>query len=156
MLQRYVDNLNFLEDKLNKGRTVGMWRTVGYYLSDSDLTASKLGNLLSSIYNGDDSKPEKIRTVPLKHISSLVPSFKMPADELPEPMLQRHPIGKWEIQTRNGRRPIDYFKYLYQTIMPTDDLATFCQIPRKEMPGFYIDPYVEFDVAERRNISRAE
>jgi hypothetical protein len=153
-LQRYVDNLSVLEERLEVGRTKGMWRLSGYYLADSVINATKLKNLITSTYNGDDSKPERIRTHQVNNMTSFTSSIHLPGDELPHHKATQHPVGVWDINSKGTTRTVHCFKYVYQTLLTTDDLATFCQIPRKEMPGFYIDQYVEFDVANRRDLKK--
>ncbi|MBD8070708.1 ATP-binding protein [Bacillus sp. PS06] len=149
-LQRYVDNLNFMETSIEKGRTKGMWRVAGYYLSNNLSNATKLRNLITSIYNGDDSRPEKMRTIPIDHVLPHASTFQLPANDLPPHKSKIHPVGVWEVPGKVPAKTVHFYKHLYQTILSTDELATLAQIPRKEMPGFYIDQYVEFDVADRR------
>ncbi|EJQ42020.1 hypothetical protein IEE_04183 [Bacillus cereus BAG5X1-1] len=151
-LQRYVDNLNSLEASIDGGRTMGMWRVVGYYLADQLVNATKLRNLITSVYNGEQSKPEKIRTLPINNILHYASNFQLPANELPPLKVTKHPIGAWDLHGEGIKKTVHCYKYLYQTILPTEELSTLCQIPRKEMPGFYIDQYVEFDVANRRSV----
>ncbi|WP_144613347.1 ATP-binding protein [Bacillus cereus] len=151
-IQKYVDNLNSLEESIDSGRTMGMWRVAGYYLADEFLNATKLRNLITSVYNGEQSKPEKIRTLPVDNILYYASNFQFPANELPRQKAMKHPIGLWDLHGEGITKEVHCYKYLYQTILPTRELSTLCQIPRKEMPGFYIDQYVEFDVANRRSI----
>ncbi|MED3997546.1 ATP-binding protein [Peribacillus frigoritolerans] len=147
--QRYMERLEIMEQKLDAGRMKGMWRMNGYFISSSKETVQKLRNLIISTYSGELSKPERVRALNVTQINQITPSFSLISSELNSQDLNAHPIGQW---IRIGHDiPIQSFKYRYQTVLSSDDLATYCQIPRKEMPGYYINPYVEFEVADRRN-----
>lgn len=69
----------------------------------------------------------------------------MMADLIENPEL--HPLGRW--QRPGFNQAITLFIYKYQTVLNSDQLATMCQLPTKEFPGYYIDQYVEFDVSNR-------
>ena len=150
--QRYFEDLEALEQKIASGRKRGMWRINTYYMADTSLTAQKVRNLLLSLYSGEESRPEKVRAIEIPQIADIASNFNLLSHELTDSQSQNHPIGMWTVQGRNIR----CFIYRYQTIMSSDDVATFCQMPRKEMPGYYINPYVEFEVSERRSQEKIE
>jgi hypothetical protein len=147
--QRYMESLEIMEQKIDAGRAKGMWRMNGYFISSSEETVQKLRNLIISTYSGDVSKPERVRALNVARMKEVAPPFSLISSELDRQELEAHPIGQWMRQGNDI--PIQSFKYRYQTILSSDDLATYCQIPRKEMPGYYINPYVEFEVADRRD-----
>ena len=61
--------------------------------------------------------------------------------------LDIHPLGKWH---KDGfQQDITMYIYKFQTLLNSDQLAIICHLPVKEFPGYYIDDYVEFDVADR-------
>ncbi|MGH1143125.1 ATP-binding protein [Bacillus pseudomycoides] len=146
--QRYMEHLEIMEQKIDVGRAKGMWRINGYFVSNSDETVQKLRKIIISTYSGNLSKPERVRTLNVTKINQIAPSFSLISSELDREDLEVHPIGQWRLQGNNV--PIQSFKYRYQTILSSDDLATYCQVPRKEMPGYYINPYVEFELTDRR------
>lgn len=147
--QRYLENLELMEQKLETSRAKGMWRMSGYFLSSNSETAHKLRNILISTYSGDQSRPEKVRAIHAKDISEAASTFSLIGNKMSWSEIEAHPLGQW-IRPGNDT-PVQSFTYRYQTIISSEDLATFCQVPRKEMPGFYINPYVEFEVELRRN-----
>lgn len=153
-VQRYSDNLTVLEQLIDEGRTIGMWRVQGYYLSPTMSDAEKLSALIVSIYNGDQSKPERVRALPVEGVGLYASTFALTGNLIPYNQLLQHPLGQWEIEVRGERHQFAFQKYLFQTIMTTNQLTTFIQIPRKEIPGYYIDPYVEFELAERRDAKK--
>ena len=103
-IQKYVDNLNSLEESMDSGRTMGMWRVAGYYLADQFTNATKLRNLITSVYNGEQSKPERIRTLPVDNILYYASNFQFPANELPRQKAMKHPIGVWDLHGEGLRR----------------------------------------------------
>ena len=146
--QRYLENLEMVEQRLETGRAKGMWRMSGYFLATKLETAQKLRNLLVSTYSGEQSRPEKVRALHITNMQDTMSLFPLIANRLPFDELEFHPLGQWK---RPGNEtPIQSFIYRYQTLISSEDLATFSQIPRKEMPGYFVNPYVEFEVAERR------
>ncbi|WNS77437.1 DUF87 domain-containing protein [Bacillus sp. DTU_2020_1000418_1_SI_GHA_SEK_038] len=146
--QRYLENLEMVEQRLETGRAKGMWRMSGYFLAAKSETAQKLRNLLISTYLGDKSRPEKVRALHATNMHETISTFPLMANQLPFNELEFHPLGQW--MRPGNETPIQSFIYRYQTLVSSEDLATFSQIPRKEMPGYFVNPYVEFEVAERR------
>lgn len=143
--KNYFDNLEVLEQMLKKGTARGMWRVNGYYASDNVMDAKRLGNIIKASYSGEDSKPEPFRVIEYNSIKDVISNTYMMADLIENPDL--HPLGRW--QRPGFNQTITLFIYKYQTILNSDQLATMCQLPTKEFPGFYIDQYVEFDVSSR-------
>ncbi|MFJ7994712.1 ATP-binding protein [Peribacillus frigoritolerans] len=147
--QRYVENLELLEKRIHEGTTNGLWRMNAYYMSPDSKTAQKMGSLVTSVFSGEESKPEKIRTIPVKNIREMVHRFPLIGHHLDEEEKKIHPLGMWK-KNPTDKVYIQSFQYRYQTILTSHDLATLCQIPRKELPGYYINPYVEFETSDRR------
>ncbi len=143
--QRYLENLGFLEEKLKIGRARGVWRTGIFYAADSPENAVQLGNLIKGIYSGEKSRPEALRNLQLENIREVVPGFNLIFDPLPSGYGKRHPlIDEAKAETAA------WFNYPYQTVLTSDDLATMMQIPREEVPGYFIDGFVNFETAIRR------
>lgn len=145
-LQNYFNNMKYLEEKIQLGHSRGMWRMCAYYTAANQNVTQKLKNIIKATYSGENSKPEVLRGISVNNINRIVSSFALISDELPSEICEKHPVGVW----CENSRIIDFAKYKYQTIASSDELSTFCQIPRVEMPGYYIDNFVSFDVAERR------
>lgn len=142
--QNYFNLLNILEQKINNGVARGMWRVCPYYMSDKSITNNKLKNLLKSTFSGEESALEPIRSIDFNDRNPLQ-NLSLIGNELPN--ITHHPLGVWE---ESPKFRVECFKYKYQSILTSDEVATLCQIPRQEVPGYYINPYVEFEVAERR------
>jgi DNA helicase HerA-like ATPase len=143
--QRYLENLGFLEEKLKIGRARGVWRTGIYYAADTPEAGVQLGNLIKGIYSGEKSRPEALRCVTTENIGEILSGFNLVGEQLPPDLIQRHPL-------MDATKPetVAWFNYPYQTILTSDDLATMMQIPREEVPGYFIDGFVNFETAIRR------
>ena len=143
--KNYFENLEVLEQTLKVGTARGMWRVNGYFASDNQMDAKRLGNIIKASFSGEESKPEPFRVIEYNSIKDVIGNTYMMADLVENPDL--HPLGRW---TRQGLpNPITLFIYKFQTILNSDQLATLCQLPTKEFSGYYIDEYVEFDVSNR-------
>lgn len=143
--KNYFDNLEVLEQMLKVGTARGMWRVNGYYASDNQIDAKRLGNIIKASFSGEDSKPEPFRVIEYNSIRDVISNTYLMADLVENPEL--HPLGRW---WRDGlRNAVTLYIYKFQTILNSNQLATLCQLPTKEFPGYYIDEYVEFDVSNR-------
>lgn len=143
--KNYFENLEVLEQILKVGTARGMWRVNGYYASDNQADAKRLGNIIKASFSGEDSKPEPFRVIEYNHIKDVISNTYLMADLVENPEL--HPLGRW---WRQGlQNAITLYIYKFQTILNSNQLATICQLPTKEFPGYYIDEYVEFDVSNR-------
>lgn len=147
--KNYFENLEYTEMYLKDGISRGMWRVNGYYASDNLIDAKKIGNLVKASFSGENSKPERFRTIEYNSIKDVISNTYMMADLIEKPDL--HPIGQW---SRPGiNQPISLFIYKFQTLLNSNQLAVLCQLPSKEFPGYYVDEYVEFDVSNRNRVS---
>lgn len=145
--KNYFEDLEALEQMLKIGTARGMWRVNGYFSSDNEMDAKRLGNIIKSGYSGEHSKPEPFRVIEYNSIKDVISNTCAMVDLIENPEI--HPLGRW---LRSGfNQAINLFVYKYQTILNSDQLSTMCQLPTKEFPGYYIDQYVEFDVANRTN-----
>ncbi len=143
--KNYFENLEVLEQALKIGTARGMWRVNGYYASDNQMDAKRLGNIIKASFSGEESKPEPFRVIEYNSIKDVISNTYLMADLVDNPDL--HPLGRWHRQGVNN--PINLFVYKFQTILNSEQLATICQLPTKEFSGYYIDEYVEFDVSNR-------
>lgn len=150
--QRYMRNLKSMEKNLTAGRAQGMWSTAVYYGASTSAGADRLRSLLVSVYAGEQSQPEPIVALELPRIADfLAPGLSFPHLTLSaEAQADSHPIGSWQLGAENMVFESPLIQR-YQTMLHSEHLATFMQLPRKEMPGYYIDPYVEFDTSERQS-----
>ena len=150
--KNYYEDLEFLEKTIKAGAARGMWRVSAYYAADEAGDARRLGNLIRAAFSGEESRPEPLRVIEYNRIREVLANSYMMADVIDDP--QAHPLGRWY---REGlAQPIDLYIYKFQTVLGSDQLATLCQLPTKEFPGFYLDQYVEFDVADRAKKASGE
>lgn len=147
--KNYFDNLEVLEKSLKYGTARGMWRVNGYFASDNPMDAIRLGNIIKASFSGEQSKPEPFRVIDYNRIKDVISNTYMMADQIDNPEL--HPLGRWH--DPRAQQAITLYIFKYQTILNSDQLATLCQLPTKEFPGFYVDQYVEFDVSSRTGSS---
>lgn len=143
--KNYFENLENLEQILKVGTARGMWRVNGYYAADDQMDAKRLGNIIKASFSGEDSKPEPFRVLEYTSIKDVISNTYLMADLVENPDL--HPLGRWWRQGMNNA--ITLYIYKFQTILNSNQLATICQLPTKEFPGYYVDEYVEFDVSNR-------
>lgn len=143
--KNYLDNLEILESSLQAGVTRGMWRVNGYFACDDQVDAMRLGNIIKASYSGQDSRPEPFRTIDYNSIGEVISNMYMMADQTADP--EQHPLGHW-FRSDTGLE-VSLFIYRFQTILTSDQLGIMCRLPEKEFPGYYIDEYVEFDIASR-------
>lgn len=144
--KNYFENLERMEEYLKAGIGRGMWRVNGYYACDNQIDAKKLGNIIKSSFSGEDSRPEPFRVIEYNSIKEVIQGTYMMADLAENQNL--HPLGQW--QRQGMARPFSLYIYKFQTLLTSDQLAVFCRLPQKEFPGYYVDEYVEFDMANRR------
>lgn len=144
--QRYFEDLEVLAAKLQIGNDRGLWKCNTLYISPDQVVAGKLGRLLKSVFAGEESSPEPIRNIALGNIRGAVDrGFGLVNDRLASSM-------EYNFLTLLSANDLPYsiFSYRLQTILNSQDLAVFCQFPKEEVPGFFINNYVMFDIAERR------
>lgn len=144
--QSYYDALSLLAKKLQKGSSLGLWSCNILYFSYNDVIAAVMGRLLKSVFAGEESLPEPVRNVPLVN-TSLISGNGL---GLINDRLARAEEYNFISLKSADAEPYSFYTYRMQTILNSEDLAIYCQLPRQEAPGYYVDSYVKFDVAERR------
>ena len=151
-VQEYFNNLSLLQEQIKTGNTNGLWRATSYYASDDRNTADELAGVIKSVFSGVDSVPEKLRVTPLPSVSEAIQNCYLLSNLFT--MGHNHPLGSWK--PSEGQNSVSLFSYKYQTILNSDQLSILSSIPTTEMPGFYVDDYVEFDTAKRQKKSEEE
>lgn len=148
--QRYMKNLECAEMNLAIGGGQGMWSTAVYYSGASLEAGRRLRSLLVSVYAGEQSEPEAVSAMEYPRIADLLtPQLSFPGLTLPARVqAECHPVGSWQL---GGEGVVFQSPFIqqYQTPLNSGQLATWSQIPRKEIPGYSLSPYVEFDTNER-------
>ncbi|WP_125153481.1 ATP-binding protein [Clostridium rectalis] len=142
--ERYFKGMKNLELMFSQGMARGLWRSNSYFIADGYNVYHKLKNLIKGVYSGEDSFPEPIRTIDLDMDNIFIDGLKFIKDDMPN--IEDHPLGAW-LEDNNFQ--CDCYKYKYQNILSSDVLAIYFQLPREEFPGYYINNFVEFEVADR-------
>lgn len=144
--QEYAANLKLIEKLLQEGCNTGLWRTSIYYAAKERDAYQKLSNAIKMVFGGPNSKPDRLRCIRIPGIGRYIAQTCMLGDLSPD--YRSHPLGAW--MTENAG-VVNMYIYMFQTIMSASHLATVVGLPSTEMPGFYVDAYVEFDTAPRKD-----
>lgn len=123
--QKYQRNLEQRQQMLYSGLQCGLWNVCAYYAAGTETEMLTLKNSIISNFAGNgDSSYEQLRCIDVED------GMKFLRDQPCVPVRQ---------DERKGG------SYLLQTEMNSRDLAHYFCLPKKEIHGFYIDEYVEFD-----------
>ncbi len=136
-VQYYVELLEALLGKLQLAKAQGMWRTMAYYFSPSHATTAKMSTLLRTVFSGEESVPEAIRTIALtnKNPSAILTQFRQIELDLNSHTASSadHPLQK-------------IIKHKFASILNSRDLATLTHLPKEEMPGYDVKDTARFGV----------
>jgi len=136
-MQYYVELLETLLEKLRLAKAQGMWRTMAYFFSPSPATTAKMGNLLRTVFSGEESVPEAIRTIAL---SGTNPSAMLTKFRQIELELNFHPAFSSEHPLQK------IIKHKFVSVLNSRDLATLTHLPKEEMPGYDVKDTARFGV----------
>lgn len=136
-VQYYVELLETLLDKLKLAKSQGMWRTMSYFFSPHASTTGKMSNLLKTVFSGEKSIPEAIRTTVINgaNPSAILSKFRQIELEL-----NFHPVFSSEHPLRK------IIKHKFVTVLNSRDLATLTHLPKEEMPGYDVKDTARFGV----------
>lgn len=136
-MQYYVELLETLLEKLRLAKAQGMWRTMAYFFSPSPATTAKMGNLLKTVFSGEESVPEAIRTIALNGANPSAILTKFRQIEL---ALNFHPAFSAEHPLQK------IIKHKFASVLNSRDLATLTHLPKEEMPGYDVKDTARFGV----------
>ena len=105
-----------------------------------------MGRLIKSVFAGAESVPEPVRNIPLNKVSFITENGLGLINDRLASAEEYNFLTLQSISTE----PFSFYTYRFQTILNSEDLSVYCQLPRLEAPGYYVDSYVRFDVADRR------
>lgn len=116
-------------ERLRSGRDIGFWNAGVYVLADTVDNVNLVTGMLRSVYSGDYTRVEPIRThlfkaeTALRSIRNfnLVPVIVPDANEYVKGGVEWHTLG-------------DAFEYV-STPVNTEELSLFTSLPRKDVPG---------------------
>ncbi|MGU7928876.1 ATP-binding protein [Streptococcus suis] len=137
---RYVNHLEKTLEQIEKGIATGVWYTQVF------LTARRTSDykLLSAMFRTSYSKGTEV----------IEPLQLFPMQQSPD-RLAIEPLGVrlLDIHTSQyaiNRKVLALQGYVTQTILNSEQLASYFQYPEKEVAGFAVDEQVEFEVENRR------
>lgn len=130
-LNKFAQYTEHLTDKhcerLRAGRDIGFWNTGVYVLGDSQDDVNLVTGILRSVYSGDNSHIEPIRTHVFNAKSALdtVKAFNLVP--IINPDATEFATEEWHILGK----PFQYVS----TPVNTEELSLFTSLPRKDVPG---------------------
>lgn len=151
--QNYIDVLKILQERMISASMRGAWRTCVYYMAENESVSNQLAGTVKSMFSGQDSNPYKISSIRIANIMQYLSKNIGFADNmLREDMCSFLAEGESDGRFRKNE-PNCYFSRYLQNVMGTDELAIYYQLPEKEMPGYYINPVMTFDNAQRNDVT---
>lgn len=150
--QDYLDNLTSLEKKMKAGCSIGMWYVNTYFSAKDRKQNLRLKNVIKSVFSSETSRPEPYRCMLFHRTGALIARLNM-IDNLAAGA-DTHPLGYFADPQNGQRVRFDCFQFL--SVLNSQHLGALCALPLREMPGYYIDDYVEFDTAQRPKGNEAQ
>ena len=136
-VQYYIELLEILLEKLKLAKSQGLWRVMTYFFSPNLATVGKMSNLLKTVFSGDKSSPEAIRTLILNDNDPSATLSKFRQIELE---LNFHPAFSADHPLHN------VIKHKFVSALNSRDLATLTHLPKEEMPGYDVKDTARFGV----------
>ena len=140
--QDYLNSLEKLTKLVQSGIRCGLWSTTVYYAAPDEEQAERVRAILTAgLTDLEGQRSEPVRAWPFSLMQQrplpLMP-LALPADPIPAglPYPLCGPAGR-------------LFDLAWQTLLDSRTMTALCSMPCFEVPGFYIDSYVEFDTALR-------
>lgn len=110
-------------ERLNHGRSLGFWNTGIYVLGDNNTTTSTVMGMLRSIYSGDESYIEPIRT----HL--------FPYDSYAVEFIKKFQLIPFPRNEDKGWHPLGNIYEWISTPINTEELSIASSMPRRDVPG---------------------
>ncbi len=114
-------------DRLRSGRNLGFWNTGVYVLANNVDDVNLITGILRSVYSGDNTYIEPIRTHLFKSNDALdiIKNFRL------VPIINPEAVG---IAEENWHILGKHYQYV-STPVNTEELSLFTSLPRKDVPG---------------------
>lgn len=127
----YMKTLEAYREKLNLGKTEGMWHAAVYLLSEDFKDFSRAKAIVGSVFGGKKSIPDPIRILECHRLIDGIRKFGLVKIAAPSPPGRvRHP-------------------YKYLSLLNSMELSSLVYLPLQEMPGYFVKDYARFDVASK-------
>lgn len=149
--QDYLKNLERVKKMLDIGIATGIWSVSSFLSADNEKSLQRLKSLVKANMSGKSEDIfENLHCIRIENgCEKLFEKVSVVTDIDEE--CEYHPLGT--IINRKINRNIDFMNKKYQTVMSSEILSLYCRFPQSEFPGFYLDDYVEFDLAQREKKS---
>lgn len=140
-MQRYLESLTQLNTILKNGEACGVWNLTAVYGASDNITVDKIEGLLkSAFYKKEVSTFEPIRCIKINNLSAIKNELFLPSI-----------INCWMTKETNMHHLGAFMEQRFSTVIDSENLASYCMLPKSEFPGYYVDDYVEFDTSIRTN-----
>ena len=123
--QTYFELLEVLLNQAKIGKIEGMWQTTSFFFSPHREVFDKMKILLKSIFSGEASYPEPVRTFSI-------------TDSNPQTTTLLKSFSHCLLNSQGQGGTDDLFTRLYSTIVTSKNLASLVSLPKEEMPGYDI------------------
>lgn len=147
MTQEYLNNLTALEKRIKAGCSTGMWRVNTYFSAKERIQNVRLKNVIKAAFSSETGRPDPFRCMLFQRTGALIASLNM-IDNLAF-SVGEHPLGYYTDKSTGQDYKFDCFEFI--SVLSSRQMGALCALPLKEMPGYYVDDYVEFDTAQRPN-----
>lgn len=147
--QQYQKSLEQLQELLHQGMQIGLWNVCAYYSAQTQGDALTLKNSIITNFSGSgNSRYEQLRCIEVSGELSWLLSRRPPLIVRSDERKSDNPLNSGYADGFGE----EYYQFLLQTRMTGKDLANFFTLPKKEMLGYYVDEYVEFDSMVREKL----
>lgn len=138
--QLYQDRLSEFSKMFQRALSVGLWQVQCLLTASTRETFEQLSSVFKGQFSTQQESLEPLKILKLKN-----------------PDLLNNQLGFYHLIDMHAatyhpfaQAGVAELNYLNQTLMGTDYLATYFQLPENEVPGFAVDDDVAFEVTERR------
>ncbi|HEM5173236.1 ATP-binding protein [Streptococcus suis] len=139
--KRYYEKLQVTASNLENGISRGIWETQIVIGTKKIEDLSLLSSLIKAYFSESEQIIEPIRILPL-HFSDQSYSVTNSWITYQDPF-------KWEHMYNSELDSSELYSDLSSTFLTTEQLATYFQYPEEEVPNFFINASVSYDVANR-------
>jgi hypothetical protein len=116
-------------DKLQTGKSNGLWQSIGYIFAADPSTLSHAQATVKAIFSGSKSLPDPIRVLDAGQISRGASA-----------------LSQQNLVAIQGPGRVQY-PTPYLNVLNSSELAAMVHLPTREMPGFFVRPQAHFDLS---------
>ncbi|NEP10274.1 MAG: ATP-binding protein [Symploca sp. SIO2C1] len=127
--EKYRNLLENFWDKLQTGKSNGLWQSIGYIFASDSSTLSHAQATVKAIFSGAKSLPDPIRVLSAGQISKDISALSQ------QSLVAIQGPGKIQYPTP------------FLNLLNSSELAAMVHLPTREMPGFFVHPQAYFDLS---------